>query len=603
MIYLDNKQYENSCQPFFENQLNFNNENQLLNDCRSYCTAILNLQDSPWQRQANLIGYWYSKGQRKISKLQRAILHYLHQWHFSKGNPAYLKSSNLAKKVKSSRRNTIRAITRLIERGILIRLEYWSDKYQRFRSVLLPKMYQTLKEKLVFQLAKRTHPFTETDTGGCVRLSSNILKSLKLKNSIIYTNILITNILLTNKPILNLISLNSTALSKEVPLNPIQLINKQMEDTLVMQTKSESKPKRLVLKVKESSPCPKNISETLALLEKNNYDINSVTKVVMNELFYFLENKIFYGYASNNPEMEPMDLSKLFVLNPKNSSEFLKKYDRKMFKILVDLYKNHPRIFNDDSFNKLVLKIMGYWNSSIKNPRDKSRKFNGIRKTLKSMTGFRCFLGIAHLLVNNFQYNKDFMESYEKIFIRAIQRYLNYSYVLNLPRNIRFDYSVIDPENKKTFENCLTMDEEHFHNMVNTSRRVFRERPENEKSLNNVKEIFVDAFYKDRSKGKQRFEEFRPQFARWLEILIQRIEKYSDNGKKVELCGLKLTAETKIDMPVIYYYFEWLKSNIFRETVFRFDEMFGLNNWNTFVKKFMRQERGYEDYWKIVDRN
>ena len=57
-------------------------------------------------------------------------------------------------------------------------------------------------------------------------------------------------------------------------------------------------------------------------------------------------------------------------------------------------------------------------------------------------------------------------------------------------------------------------------------------------------------------------------------------EKYSDNGKCVDLSGLKLTAETAQDAPVLYYYMEWLKKEIFSETVFKFDEMFSLENWN-----------------------
>jgi hypothetical protein len=112
----------------------------------------------------------------------------------------------------------------------------------------------------------------------------------------------------------------------------------------------------------------------------------------------------------------------------------------------------------------------------------------------------------------------------------------------------------------------------------------------------------VDSFYPDkREQGKKRFEQFKPRFSRFMEILIHRIEKYSENGKRVELCDLKLTAETPQDMPVLYYYMEWLKSSIFNETTFSFDEMFSLNNWTVFIKDFMRNERGYSNYWKIVD--
>ena len=148
------------------------------------------------------------------------------------------------------------------------------------------------------------------------------------------------------------------------------------------------------------------------------------------------------------------------------------------------------------------------------------------------------------------------------------------------------------------------MSEDDFYAFINSSKKVYQSRPENQKSLENFKRIFVDNFYPtDHMKGNQRFEQFRPSFAKFMEILITRIEKYSVNGKRVDLCGLKLTAETEVDMPVLHYYMDWLKTDIFAETVFSFDQMFSLNNWNTFIKNFMRQERGYSNYWKIVDRN
>jgi hypothetical protein len=606
MIYHDIKQSQNICQPFFNNQLNFNNEEDLLlNHCQIYCTALLHLPNSPWQHHTNIMGYWYSKGQTKISKLQRNILCYLHQWYFSKGKPVYIKSKNLAKKFGSSRRNTIRAITRLIERGILIRLEYWSDKYQRFRSILLPKIYQSFKEKLIFQLKKRTHLFSETDTGGCVRYFFNIPKILNKKFHYIYTNILLTNILLTNKLRYDLTSLNQMGIFKEDAQDVDSITTKQEKDSL-MQTKPKlnSKPKRLVLKVKEQTPCPKNISDILIQLENKNYDINSISKIAQSELFYFLENKIFYGYGANNTEIEPIDLQKLFTNQAKNYSQFLKDHDKKLFKILINLYRNHSYVFGDEKINSLVLNTLNYWNGAIKNTKDKTIKFNGVRPTLKTLTGFKCFLGIANLLVNKFNYNKDFIDSYKNIFIRAIKRYLNYSYVLMLPKNVKFELVLIDPSSRKDFEKCVELNDEDFYEMINTSRRVYRERPENAKSMRNLEEIFIDAFYyKNKNTGKVRFEKFRSRFARWLEILIQRIEKYNTKTKTVELYGLKLTAETPNDVPVIYYYFEWLKTNIFASAVFSFDEMFSLENWNSFIKKFMRQERGYSNYWKIVDKN
>ena len=607
MLYANTKPSQKTCQPFSENTLIFTPEDRLLSDCRDYCTNIVQQGNSPWQRHANLMGYWYKNGQTKISKLQRNILHYLHQWYFSKGNPAYLKTKNITKKFGSSRRNTIRAITRLTERGILIRLEYWSDKYQRFRSIILPKLNTTLKEKLVFQLHKRTLPFKETDTGGSVRYFGNILKLLRIQKCNIYNNILYTNYLYTNvlSP-LNLTSLNYPAPSKrpeQGDLTDTKLIPIKMKGSTMQ---PNSKPRRINLKVKSMPFCPPSVDETISILEKNDFNPKSVPHVAISDLFYYLQNKIFSDYGDNNPNIEPLDLHSLFRFDVMHKNKFMEQYDTKFFKMFMRLISD-AKDFNDFNLTVVAKKIIGYWSACGKNSKDKSRKFVNHNPNLKTKTGFKIYISLLyhfHYTLNYIPGNGALLPTYEGIFKNAIGRLHNYAYVLNLPKKVSFDVILVDHNDTERFTKCMTLGDDEFYSFVNASKRVYQTRPENEKSLVNFKNIFIGSFYaKDQRRGKERFDQYKPNFARFLEILITRIEKYSDNGKRVNLCDLKLTAETKQDAPVLYYYMEWLKNEIFSETVFKFDEMFSLHNWNSFVKNFMRLERGYSDYWKIVDRN
>ena len=611
MINLNIKPSKIPCQPFFENELNFNPEDRLLFDCGVYCLNIIQQENSPWQRHANLMGYWHNKGQTKISKLQRNLLHYLHQWYFSKGHPAYLKTKNLAKHLKISRRNTIRAITRLIKRGILIRLEYWSDKYQRFRSVLLPQLHKTFKEKLIFILQKRTHPIKETDTGGRGRYFHNILNSLRIQKCNIYINILYTNYLCTNIPALvNLTTLNYAAPPQKpeqqdlVDKNfvPINLLLSNARGTENMQT--ELKPKRIVLKVQNEITCPSSIDESIKILEKKDFDPKCIPHVALSDLLYYVENKIFSNYSDNNPNLEPPDLNSFFRIRMFDQSKFVEQYDTKLFKMLMRLFIDNINFHNAES-TFFAKRIIGYWSSCARNNKNKNTKFTNHNPNLKTKTGFKIYIGILYHLHYTFNYDKSFpLSAYEEKFKTSINRFFNYAYVLGLPRKVAFDTALIDHNNSDRFIKCLALSEDDFCDFMNTSKRSYQAQPESQKSLNNFKEIFINGFYeKSPEKGKERFEQFRPKFARFLEILITRIKKYSDNGKRVELCNLKLTAETIQDMPVLYYYMEWLKNSIFSETVFKFDEMFSLENWNRFIKNFMRNERGYSDYWKIVDSN
>ena len=613
MIYHNSKPSENPCQLFFNNQLKFNPEDRFLADCGIYCTTIIEQPDSPWQNHANLMGYWYSKKQTKISKLQKNLLHYLHRWYFSKGKPAYLKSTNLAKKFKSSRRNTIRAITRLVERGILIRIEYWSNKYQRFRSVLLPNLHKTIKEKLIFQLNKRTHPLKVTDTGGSVRYIFNILKSLHIQKCSIYINILYTNYLSNNylSQKLTIVNLAAPAQKQEqhnhadtdfVPINPL-LSN--MKGTTNMQTKLKSKPKRITLKVQNEIMCPSSIEETINILKKKDFNPKCIPQVALSDLLYYIENKIFKNYGDNNPEIQAPDLNSFFRIRMFEQSKFVEQYDTKLFKMILKLFIDNKDFHNSDMtlFSK---KIIGYWSACARNNKNKNTKFTNHNPNLKTKTGFKIYIGILYHLYYTCDYGKTSfpLSAYEDKFKVAIKRFFNYAYVLNLPKKVSFDIALVDHNDSNRFLNCITMLDDEFYNFTNSSKKVYQIKPESKKSLDNFKQIFVDSFYSTKlSEGNKRFEQFKPKFSRFLEILITRIEKYNNNGKHVELCGLKLTAETEQDAPVLYYYMEWLRTNLFSEITLRFDEMFSLENWNKFIKNFMRNERGYSDYWKIVDTN
>jgi len=293
------------------------------------------------------------------------------------------------------------------------------------------------------------------------------------------------------------------------------------------------------------------------------------------------------------------------------NNQFIKQYDSKLFRMLTRLFIDNVQ-FNDPNLIYLSKKIISYWSTCARKnkTKNKSTKFTNHNPNLKTKMGFKLYTAILYhihytlspkidiqFFDNTFQF-----EICEKQFIRAIDRFFNYAYAFNLPKSVSFDIALIDHNDSERFLKCLTMPDDAFIPFINSSKRSYKVSPENERSLNNFKQIFVDSFYEKRpQEGKKRFEQFRPRFSRFMEILINRIEKYSENGKRVELCGLKLTAETPQDMPVLYYYMEWLKSSIFSETVFSFDEMFSLNNWTVFIKNFMRNERGYSNYWKIVD--
>jgi hypothetical protein len=326
----------------------------------------------------------------------------------------------------------------------------------------------------------------------------------------------------------------------------------------------------------------------------------------MSDLLYYIQSKVFNEYFSNS-ELEPLDLSELFKFNVYNNQNKNKaKYDAKLFKMLMKLFIDNKN-FNNFNLIKLTKQTIGWWSGCVKSSKNKKIKYTSHNPNLKTKVGFKIYIAILY----HIHYEIDFINTeriddaidfYTSVFKKAITRMFHYSYVLNLPKKVSLDVALIDYNNSGRFLKCLMFNDEQFSKFVNSNKRSYQAEPENKRSLDNFKQIFIDNFYeKDREKGSKRFEQHRPNFSRFLEILIHRIEKYSENGKRVELSGLKLTAETPQDLPVLHFYMNWLKTEIFAETVFRFDEMFSLQNWNNFIIENIRKERGYSNYWKIVD--
>jgi hypothetical protein len=367
-----------------------------------------------------------------------------------------------------------------------------------------------------------------------------------------------------------------------------------------MQTKL--KPQRIILKVQGEFAYPPSIDESINILRKKDFNIKSLPQVAISDLLYYVENKIFMNDDHNNPDIQSPDLNSIFKLRMFNQSDFVEQYDSKLFKMLMRLFADGVS-FNNKSLIIASKKIIGFWSGCARNNKNKSIKFTNHNPNLKSKIGFKIYIGILYHLHYTLKYDSNISsEKYEDKFVKGIRRFFNYGYALTLPKKVSFDIALVDHNDSNRFLNCLELEDDDFIAFINSSKRVYQAKPETERSLKNFKQIFAEGFYaKDKEEGNKRFEQFKPRFSRFLEVLIGRIEKYSVNGKRVELSGLKLTAETPQDVPVLYYYMEWLKINIFNETVFSFDEMFSLNNWTTFIKKYMRNERGYSNYWKIVD--
>lgn len=571
----ESKENSFNCQQVFSERLIYR---EFFTTCSSMCLSIKRYPDSPWTYNKDPIPFWYQHGQRKIGKIQRAIIKFLHEKYFQFGKPVYLKTSNIAKAIGTDRTRIAHSITALVKRGILIRIGFTYRKCNR--SLLLPSL-PDIKTLLQKWLTPSFFAKLENVTGGCDILFQNLPKKLKKQSSLIYTQIqYIYETMKDNLTVIihkfmknsNVRLLRSGVCAANAESGNPESIKKE-------KPMLESKPTRFVLHNQSTPPLPQPQSAFLIDLKTKGFEnLNVYQKNLLIETIDF-----HYGIESRN--LFPYNLKYRYkeAQYTDNKYRVVRLIEDKIFKMLLDLYCDGIKI----NWH-LTDRVCTHWNESIT---EELNKHITRIKTRPVTKNYR-LLGIVLTHLINYSLERDMNR-----LLTAIDRLMDYSwYIPKIFKNKKANilHFFIDPwEDRNDYlDGFFEKDPMKFQSFIYYYKPTYKE------AFDKFKSMFIETIYNDNpNKGNEIFSRWHNYLSRWFDEMSSQI--LNSRGTKRDLCDLRWIAPNKKHNlnAIVQEYLIWLTTINFRPHP---KDVGNVLNWQNFVMNRMRSEYGFTNFWKYI---
>jgi len=555
---LKNYLFNNECICWDEKQ-------EFYNNCRFYINNTITLEGSPWAKGSAPISYYKKIG---LSVLQKRIIKYLHENFFQYGSPSYLKIETLANRVKSSRRSTYRAIGRLVDRKILIRLQIFSDKYKQYRSIILP--INPLKIKLINKLRslgiKRSPLDAKRSLPKEIRrdhLLSKLPKSFQINRQII-DYIYSINTIYTN---------NIISGSKEdyKPSVYTQRQSRCAENTSLNLSQERSKKPMSIprYKLKPIDSKPVTLDRTLVdLVSSVDFDIFNLADNQRKNLLDYVE-KHTYDFEFN----------KLFSEKKLNVRHVVGQRQNRL--LLSDYLK---LFFSNEPLNhEITNHILRYWNN-VDNPRFQKHKIDNPN----SITYAKLLILTNYML--KFYYKNDMT-----IFLNNISRINMYGsqnhYLANILKKWGLD-NLIMQRNTNGMKKYWMIEKKDF------EAELFKYRSRNKEAAQRWKEIYIHSFYgNDQKLGLEKYNQYHSKLDSFLDLLINRLSEC-----RRELYKRNLTKQMMIDGyetdSILADYCDWISFSIAKRP--SIIDLCNYDHFMQFVYQEMRGVRGMEKFWQPI---
>ncbi len=543
----------------------WNEKQEFYNNCRFYIANTIALEGSPWAKESSPVSYYKNIG---LSVLQKRIIRYLHENFFKWGSPSYLKIETLANRVKSSKRATIRAIGRLVERKILIRLQIFSDKYKHYRSILLP--INPLKVKLINKLRslniKRSSLDAKRSLPPEIRRDRLLSKLPKLfqKNRQIIDSIYSINLVYTNHII-------SGSKENYKPSVYTQRQSRCAENTSLNLLQERSRKPMSIprYKLQSTQTKPAILDRTFVdLVSSVDFDVFNISDDQRKNLLDYVE-KHTYDFEFNKMFSEKK-LTTRHPVGQRQNRQLLSDY-LKLF------FSNEP--LNHETTNY----ILRYWND-IDNPKFQKHKIDNPN----SITYIKLLILTNYML--KFYYNNDM-----KIFLEHIERFNKYGsqnhYLANTLNKWSLD-GLILLRNSNGIKKYFMIHKKDF------ETELFKYRSRNKEAAKRWKEIYIHSFYgNNREMGIEKYDLYNSKLDSFLDLLINRLSEC-----RRELYKRNLTKQMHIDGyetdSILADYCDWISFSISKRP--SIIDLCNYDHFMQFVYQEMRGVRGMENFWKPI---
>ena len=536
---------------------------EFYNNCRFYIQNTIDVKNSPWAKDSNVISHYKNIG---LSVLQKRIIQYINHHFFQWGNPSYLKMQTLANRMQTTRRAIIRAISRLIERKILLRVHIFSDKYKQARSILLPS--NPLKIKLINRI-NNLHTKRSLPQGKRSLLQKNRSDRLifKLRKSL-QNNRCIIDYIYSFNTLYSQFTIKSSKRNNKATLYTQRQKRCADSESLMLNERNKDTMKKIP-RYKLNPPLPETSLDKkyVDLVSSVDFDIFNLPDEQRKNLLSYIEAHTydfeFYKMFSDKK------LNARHPIAQKQIRQLLSDY-LKLF------FSNEP--LNHESTDY----VLRYWNN-VDNP-----KFSKHKTDPNSITYTRLLILTNYVL--KFYYNNDMTK-----FLKVIERFERYGsqnhYLANTLKKWKLDQLILLRNSNGTKKYFLNAEKDF-------ESELFKYRSKHKDAAKRWKDIYVESFYStDKKKGLEKYNMYHNKLDSFLDLLINRI-----GASRRELYRRNLTKRMLIDKyetdSVLAEYCDWISFSIAkRPNIF---DLCNYDHYMQFVYQEMRGVRGMENFWKPI---
>jgi hypothetical protein len=528
-----------------ESQADINNQSNFILSCTEIVSDIITLPNNPWATNADPVRYWIANGQDRLGELQIRIIKFMHQNYFRFGKPVYLKARSISERMGESTANIGRAITALVERGILIRLHFMMDSNNR--SMILPGTKD-------FQKFIKDKPIAPPSSVFFPKLPKHLRKSNRLYNILLYFKKLYLNFKVNLQNIKTSIKLRySVSLGKGYALSDGKPLLQKLRERIKIKPPAKQPPVK--------PPVSEYVDSFKALLKKHNFDITKLSVRDKNDVAELINYRMMIDIRKDYLR----DLTAPVATSQKRAENLL--------------YRICWMFVNDIDLDiEFTDRALSYWNSLVnRNTRISSHKINHDTKG---------YTNNAIILT----YGKHRLK--EEVVIRTIDRLFqdgyNHKYATFIRGKIKLEDVFLNVFNKKIWHTMIHGNDRDWAIFVKNDGYVGTRHPE---ETQKTKDMFVHIFFNDKSKGDQFVEKHTQTIALWVTRLI-----YSFESQKRDVGGLGLVFPKDNGHPsVLFEFLMWYNQNRPFE-VLDMQHMTSKDAWGNFISH-MRLEWN-DNFWK-----
>ena len=475
--------------------------------CQTITSDIIALPNCPWSNNNDPIRYWISNGQYHLGKIQMDIIKFLHQNYFKYGRPVYLKARNIAARMGLTSNAVVKAISKLVDRGVLVRMHFMMDSNNR--SMILPgtKEFNEFRRENI-------------NSGLCIPPSTDMF--CKLPKPLQESKSLYSILLYFKQMYLNL----KVSLQKKVNYVPLRGCDAPSDGKLTL---IERLKERIKQKTPALPPAPPSADNLKTLLKKHNFDITKLPIKDQNDVAALVDHRLM------------VDMRYYMKGLKVTQSPYMVNASREVLRMICWLF-----CFDHNLDAPLLDRVMAQWNSmAVGHPRVTAHT-----KTSKESKSYNTRLVIT-------TYNK--CKRGEEFITRGIRRFFengwDHKQAYFTDKKICFEDIFLNPFDKQLWATMLNASDRDWEIYVHNDGFTVRHHRE---EIDKAKQFLIHVFFTDHpERGKDFMRMHERTYCSWVIKLINSFNLYKRHTGGLGLIFHKDDAHPS----VLFEYLMWYNTN------------------------------------------